>query len=412
MSVLIKSATVIDSQSAYHGKKVDILLDQGKIAGIGRSLKSTAQQIIKGKNLMVSPGWVDVFADYCDPGHEQKETIISGLKAAAAGGFTDVLIAPNTVPAISNKAAVEYAQQKSTGSKTTLHVMGAVSKNTEGKELAEMMDMYAQGAVAFTDGWLPLQHAGLLLKALEYIKAFDGVLVQLPIYQSLAAGGLMHEGAQSVRLGMSGIPAIAEPMMIHRDLELLRYTQSRLHISGVSSAEGLQLIRRAKKEGLRVTCSVTPYHLLYTDKDLSDYNSIFKTEPALRTEADRKALIKGLEDGTVDCIATHHRPQDWDAKEKEFEYAQPGMISQETCWSMLLRAAPRISMERWVQLLSVNPRNIFKLPSAAVQKGVKANITIFDTDTTWVYTPENKQSLAVNSPVFHQELKGKIFQTN
>src|SRR5690606_3247362 len=140
MSVLIKSATVIDSQSAHHGKKVDILLDQGKIAGIGRSLKSTAQQIIKGKNMMVSPGWVDVFADYCDPGHEQKETIISGLKAAAAGGFTDVLIVPNTVPAISNKAAVEYAQQKSADSKTNLHVMGAISKNTEGKELAEMMD--------------------------------------------------------------------------------------------------------------------------------------------------------------------------------------------------------------------------------------------------------------------------------
>jgi len=412
MSVLIKSATVIDSQSAHHGKKVDILLDQGKIAGIGRSLKSTAQQIIKGKNMMVSPGWVDVFADYCDPGHEQKETIISGLKAAAAGGFTDVLIVPNTVPAISNKAAVEYAQQKSADSKTNLHVMGAISKNTEGKELAEMMDMHAQGAIAFTDGCLPLQHAGLLLKALEYIKAFDGVLVQLPIYQSLAAGGLMHEGDQSVRLGMSGIPAIAEQMMIHRDLELLRYTQSRLHISGVSSAKGLQLIRHAKKEGLRVTCSVTPYHLLYTDKNLSDYNSVFKTEPALHTEADRKALIKGLEDGTVDCIATHHRPQDWDAKEKEFEYAQLGMISQETCWSMLLMAAPHISMERWVQLLSVNPRNIFKLPITAIQKGVKANVTIFDTDTKWIYTPENKQSLAVNSPVFHQELKGKIFQTN
>src|SRR5690606_25985956 len=226
------------------------------------------------------------------------------------------------------------------------------------------------------------------------------------------SGGLMHEGAESVHLGMSGIPAIAEPMMIHRDLELLRYTQSRLHISGVSSAEGLQLIRRAKKEGLRVTCSVTPYHLLYTDKNLSDYNSVFKTEPALHTEADRKALIKGLEDGTVDCIATHHRPQDWDAKEKEFEYAQLGMISQETCWSMLLMAAPHISMERWVQLLSVNPRNIFKLPITAIQKGVKANVTIFDTDTKWIYTPENKQSLAVNSPVFHQELKGKIFQTN
>ncbi len=412
MSFLIKSATVIDSQSAYHGKQVDILIEHNTISAIGKSIKTTAQKKITGKNLFVSPGWVDVFADYCDPGFEQKETISSGLKAAAAGGFTDVLLVPNTIPLISNKAMVEYVQQKSQGNRVSLHVMGAVSKQTEGKELAEMMDMQAQGAIAFTDGWHPLQNAGLMLKALEYVKAFDGILVQLPVHQALASGGLMHEGAMSVQLGMSGIPAIAEPMIIHRDLELLRYTQSRLHISGVSSAEGLKLIRQAKKEGLQITCSVTPYHLLYTDKNLSAYESVFKTEPALRTETDRKALVKGLEDGTIDCIASHHRPQDWDAKEKEFEYAQPGMISQETCWNMLLMAAPQISMERWVQLLSEHPRKLFKLPESHIQKAQPANITIFDTDTKWIYTTGNKQSLAVNSPLFNHEMTGKIFQLN
>lgn len=412
MSVLVKSVTVIDPQSSHNGKKVDILVEGGKIAAIGKKLNTPAKKTIEGKDLYAGTGWVDVMADYSDPGFEYKETIPSGLQAAAAGGFTDVIIVPNTNPVIDSKSVLDYVQQKAANHPVKLHVSGAISQKTEGKALAEMMDMRAQGAIAFSDGWLPVQNAGLMLKALEYVKAFNGVLIQVPIYQSLSQGGLMHEGKMSVQLGMSSIPPIAEPMIIHRDLELLRYTGSRLHISGVSSAEGLKLIKNAKKEGIDITCSVTPYHLLFTDEQLYDYNSVYKTEPALRTDRDRKALIKGLEDGTIDCIATHHRPQDWDAKEKEFEYARPGMTGQETCWSMLLQAAPDISMEQWGRLLSSNARKIFNLPASKIEQGASANITIFDTGTKWNYNSATKKSLAINSPFLDKELKGKTYSIN
>ncbi len=408
-SLLIKNATISDPLSALHGKRSDILIRKGSISSIGKNLKEKADKVIEGKNLHVSPGWVDVLADYCDPGYEHKESISSGLAAAAAGGFTDVIIVPNTQPAITTKSVLEYVQKKGSGHDAQLHVLGAVSKNIEGKDLAEMMDMWHAGAIAFSDGWHPIQNAGLMLKALEYVKAFNGIIVQLPVHAALAQGGLMNEGETSVRLGMSGIPNIAESLLVQRDIELVRYTGSRIHFSGVSTPESLALIKAAKKEGLDVTCSVTPYHLLFTEQALQQYESVYKVEPPLRTEAERKQLVKALSDGTIDCIATHHRPQDWDAKVKEFEYAQPGMIGQETCLSMLIAAAPKVDITRWVELLSVNPRKIFGLPQATIAEGTKANITVFDPEASWVYDTSNKQSLGINSPWIGKELTGAVY---
>jgi dihydroorotase len=408
-SLLIKNATISDPQSALHGKRSDVLIRKGSISSIGKNLKEKAEKVIEGRNLYVSPGWVDVLADYCDPGYEHKESISTGLAAAAAGGFTDVIIVPNTQPAITTKSVLEYVQKKGSGHAAQLHVLGAVSKNIEGKDLAEMMDMRHAGAIAFSDGWHPIQNAGLMLKALEYVKAFNGIIVQLPVHASLAQGGLMNEGETSVRLGMSGIPNIAESLLVQRDIELVRYTGSRIHFSGISTPESLALIKAAKKEGLDVTCSVTPYHLLFTEQALQQYESVYKVEPPLRTEAERKQLVKALTDGTIDCIATHHRPQDWDAKVKEFEYAQPGMIGQETCLSMLIAAAPKVEIARWVALLSVNPRKIFGLPPATVAEGAKANITVFDPEASWIYDAGNKQSLGINSPWIGKELTGAVF---
>jgi len=271
------------------------------------------------------------------------------------------------------------------------------------------MDMQHEGAVAFSDGWLPLQNAGLMVKALEYVKAFNGIIIQIPIHASLAEGGLMNEGENSVRLGINGIPNIAESLMVQRDIELVRYTQSRIHFSGISTPASINLIKAAKKEGLDVTCSVTPYHLLFTDAMLKQYESVYKVEPPLRTEAERKILVKALLDGTIDCISTHHRPQDWDAKVSEFEYAQPGMIGQETCLPMLLAAAPEIKTERLVELLSSNPRKIFGLEEAKIEVGAKANVTIFDCNSTWTYTKDSKASLGMNSPFIGKELKGKTY---
>lgn len=410
MSLLIKNATISDPLSSFNGKQSDILVRKGSIVSIGKNIKEKAARVIEGGNIHVSPGWVDVLADYCDPGYEHRESVSSGLAAAAAGGFTDVLIVPNTQPVIATKSVLEYVKQKSKGHPVQLHVLGAVSRNIEGKDLAEMMDMHYSGAIAFSDGWQPVQHAGLMLKALEYVKALGGIIVQLPVQASLAAGGLMNEGETSVRLGMSGIPNIAESMLVQRDIELLRYTASRIHFSGVSTPESLALIRAAKKEGLDVTCSVTPYHLFFTEQALQQYESIYKVEPPLRTEAERKQLVKALTDGTIDCIATHHRPQDWDAKTKEFEYAQPGMIGQETCFAMLRAAAPKVAPARWAELLSINPRKIFGLPQATIAEGAPASLTVFDPDASWTYTAAAKQSLGINSPWIGAELTGKVYR--
>ncbi|WP_118976121.1 dihydroorotase [Taibaiella koreensis] len=409
MSLLIRNVYISDPLSEHNGRKTDILIRNGSIVSIGEGLEEKADTVLEGAQLHASPGWVDVLADYCDPGYEHRESVDSGLRAAAAGGFTDVMVVPNTQPAIATKSVLEYVQGKGAGHATKLHVIGAISRNLEGKDLAEMMDMHHSGAVAFSDGWQALQHAGLMLKAMEYVKAFDGILVQLPIYASLAQGGLMNEGETSLRLGMSGIPNIAESLLVQRDIELLRYTGSRIHFSGISTPESLSLIRAAKQEGLDVTCSVTPYHLYFTEEALQQYDSVYKVEPPLRTEADRLALVAALSDGTIDCIATHHRPQDWDGKVKEFEYAQPGMIGQETCFAMLRAAAPDLPVSRWVELLSVNPRKIFGLPQATIAEGAAATLTLFDPEATWVYEVAGKHSLGINSPWIGKTLTGKIY---
>jgi len=412
MSLLIKNATIADPHSPHNGKKNDIFIEDGRIHSIGKNIKVKAGEVIEDKDLYVSPGWVDMLADYCDPGYEHKETIHTGLAAAKAGGFTDVCIVPNTLPVIGTKSVLEYVQRKAGNSQVNLHVLGAISRNTEGKDLAEMLDMHHSGAIAFSDGWQPVQNAQLMLKALEYVKSFDGTIIQLPLHATLSSGGLMNEGINSVKLGMSGIPAMAEGLMIHRDIELTRYTGSRIHFSGITTAESVNLIKAAKKKGVRVSCSVTPYHLLFTDDALSDYDSLYKVDPPLRTEADRKALLRGLEDGTIDCIASHHRPQDWDAKTKEFEYTHPGMAVQELCWSMLLKAMPHLSPERWSELLSVNPRKILNLPEINIKKGAAASITVFNMTATWSLSASGKKTRGVNIPFMESELRGKAYPLN
>lgn len=407
MQVLIRQAKIADQRSEFHNKVVDILIEDGVITDIAPSLKAKAEHVIEGNELFVSPGWTDLFADYKEPGYEQKETITSGLKAAAAGGFTGVMIVPNTNPAISSKSVVEFVLQKAKNNIVSLHPSGSLSQNAEGKNLAEMLDMQRHGAVAFTDGWKPIQNGQLMLKALEYVKAFNGVVIQIPEDTSLSAGGLMNEGPVSTRLGMAGIPALAETLMIHRDIELLRYTGSRLHITGISTAEGVDMVRKAKKDGLDITCSVTPYHLALTDESLATYDSMYKVSPPLRTEADRKALIKGLKDGTIDCITSHHRPQDWDAKTKEFEYAADGMNVQEIAFSIVWNAAGKeLGAEKIAEAFAAAGR-IFGVNNEQISKGARAKLSIFTTnDTTSVTTP--MMSASANNPFVGKQLKGKV----
>ncbi len=409
MQVHIRKARIIDPQSNFHNKVADLLIEDGIIKNIGTVITAKGATVIEAKGLQVSPGWVDVFADYREPGFEHKETIESGLNAAAAGGFTDVLLAPNTQPALSTKSIIQYVSSKANGHITALHPIGAITQNTEGKDLAEMLDMRGNGALAFSDGWKPVQNSNLMLKALEYVKAFHGTLIQIPVDAALATGGLMNEGIVSTGLGMAGIPALAETIMVHRDIELVRYTGSRLHITGITTEESVAMMRKAKADGLAITCSVTPYHLALTDVWLTGYDSIYKVSPPLRGESDRMALIQGLKDGTIDCIASHHRPHEWDAKAKEFEYAADGMAVQELAFNILWDTLKEyIDIDRLVEAMSIIPRDIFGMEVKEIKKGAQASLTIFTTSGDHTLERAEVMSASRNNPFIGKKLSGKV----
>ena len=271
--------------------------------------------------------------------------------------------------------------------------------------------MHTNCAVAFSDGLYPVQSTLLFLKALQYVKAFDGVAIQMPIDKSLGSLGLMNEGIVSTQLGLAGIPAIAEELIIARDIELLRYTQSKLHITSVSTAKGMALIAAAKQEGLQITCSVTPYHLFFTEDDLSNYDTLLKVFPPLRTKKDQEALIKAIENGTVDCISSHHIPQDWDGKTIEFENAKAGIASIETTFATVRHMLPKLTSEKIVALFSSNARRIFNLPSASIQEGGDAELTVCSQSKTTCINVKESKSKSANSPFWDITLNGKIIAT-
>ena len=404
MEILLRQVKVIDPSSPFHQQTIDILIENGFIKEIGQLNISTSQQInING--LHVSQGWLDVFSNFCDPGFEFKETLETGSNAAAAGGYTDVMILPNTSPIVHNKAGIEYIVQRSKDFATNIHPIAAVTKNTEGKELAEMYDMHQSGAVAFSDGTCPIQSSGLLLKALQYIKAIDKAIIQIPDDRSVNPSGLINEGIISTQLGLPGKPALAEELMIARDIELVKYTNSKIHFTGISTGKSVELIKQAKKQGLAVTCSVTPYHLFYTDEDLVGYDTNLKVNPPLRTKEDLQALKQGLMEGTIDCIATHHLPQDIDHKIVEFEYAHFGMVGLETSFGMIRTCCPELELGKTIELLSIKPRGIFDLQIDCINKNSKACLTLFLPDKKW--TVDQLRSKSKNSPLLGIELNGK-----
>jgi dihydroorotase len=408
MNLLIKNARVIDPNSPHNSQSADIFIENGIIKKIGKNLTTKSDKEVSIDGLCVSPGWVDMFANFADPGYEHKESIESGCLAAAAGGFTDVLVIPNTKPAIDAKSQAEYVVQRSRSLAVTVHPIGAVTKNAEGKELAEMYDMKTSGAIAFGDGLNCIQSAGLLVKALQYVKAFDGMIIQLPDDKSINEHGLMHEGIVSTQIGLPGKPAMAEELIVARDIKLARYAESKLHFTGVSSKKSLEYIERGKKGEIGITCSVTPYHLYFTDEDLKDYDSNLKVNPPLRTAADRDAIKQAIEDGTVDCIASHHLPHEADSKETEFEYARNGMTGLETAYAVLRTSMPKLKEEKTVALLSTNPRRLLKLNAATIKENEKACLTLFCPDADWVYEKNNIQSRSKNSPFIGKKFTGKV----
>lgn len=408
MKILIKQGRITDPSSPHNGAVTDLFIVDGLIQGIGSGLSNEADKVVDLKGACISPGWVDLFANFADPGYEFKETLETGAAAAAKGGFTDVLVIPNTQPCVHSKSTVEYIVQKARSLPVSIHPIGAVSRNTEGKELAEMYDMRHSGALAFSDGTQSIQSSGLLLKALQYVKAFDGLVIQVPDDRSINPHGLMHEGIISTQLGLPGKPSLAEELMVARDIKLARYAESRVHFTGVSTRKSLEYIRRAKEGGLQVSCSVSPAHLHFTDKDLAGYDSNLKSLPPYRSEDDRDALREAIVDGTVDCLASHHFPHEYDSKVLEFEYAKPGMIALETAFALLRQSIPALSTERLVQLLAIQPRELLGLPAASIKTGERACLSFFDPEASVTCKPEFFRSKSKNSPFIGKTLKGKV----
>jgi dihydroorotase len=416
MKVLIKQATIVHSSSPFNGQQKDIFIVDGTIQLISDSISEQADKVIDEANLHVSIGWMDIYSQFCDPGFEYRETVETGAKAAAAGGFTDVLLLPNTNPVIHTKSQVEYIIQKSNTRGVHIYPLGAVTKNASGGELAEMYDMHQSGAVAFTDGTNSIQSPGLLLKALQYVLAFDGTILQVADDKTINPQGLMNEGIISTQLGLPGKPAIAEEVMIARDIELVKYTGSKMHFTGVSTKKGIEMITRAKADGLQVSFSVTPYHAVFSDEDLKEYDTNLKVNPPIRTKEDREAVRSAILNGDADAIASHHLPQNYDAKVCEFEYAKYGMIGLETLFGVIGEYLPTDSsndssgwsIEKLITLLSEAPRKIFNLPLPEIKEGATATLTLFNPATEFIFDETMIASKSKNTPFIGSTLKGKV----
>ena len=405
MNLLIKSATVIDPNSSFHQKVVDILVEDGYITLIAPKVNAKAE-VIDGTGKFVSPGFFDLNCNIGELGLETKEDLQSGTKAAAAGGFTGVALMPNTQPPVHSKAEVEYLLNRAKNNLVDVYPLGTISHKRDGKDMAEMYDMFLSGAKAFTDGNRPVQDAGLMERSLLYTKGFGALIMSYPEDTAIAGKAKVHEGEMSTLLGMKGIPSLAEELMIARDLYLAEYTESKIHFSTISTTRSVELIREAKKKNLKVTCDVAAHHLILTDAALAGFDSQYKVKPPLRTQSDVDALITGLKDGTIDAIVSQHTPHEVEFKDVEFEVAEYGIIALQTVFPILLKAGLDINLI--VQKLAIKPREILNVESASIIEGKVANLTLLDPNAEWEYTKLNNQSKSYNSPFIGQNLKGKV----
>jgi len=407
MHCIIQGATIIDPASAFHRKQVSIRIQEGKIIEIAEHLSTDGAEILHADGAFVSPGWMDMLASFGDPGHEYRETIPTGSAAAAAGGFTAVGLMPSTQPAIHSKAEVEYIRNRASAELIHLYPYGAVTLNREGKDLTEIYDMHAAGAVAFTDASSAIRDAGIMLRSLQYVKPFNGVIINIPNDHKLVGNANVNEGQMSVQLGMYGIPDILEELMVIRDIKLAEYTGSQVHIGAISSAKSVAHIRDAKSKGIQVTAGVAAYQLYFDESELHDYNAHFKVNPPLRTAADKEALRAAVLDGTIDVVCSYHLPHENDSKDVEFEYAAFGMASVEAAFGaagMSLHMTP----ELWVERAAIRPRTILQIPVPSVTVGAAAELTVFDTHTAWVFAAGDVRSKGSNNPFVGRPMQGKV----
>ena len=410
MDLLIKSAKIIDSKSSHNGQQKDILISNGKIQKIADSIKNGNAKLIERDDLHISTGWCDLRSNFQDPGYEYKEDLESGSEAAAAGGFTAVAISAATDPVADSKSGIEYIKNNTKGNIVDILPMGAVSKNMEGRDLAELYDMKTAGAIAFSDDKKSIANPNLLLRALLYCKAFNGLVINFPNTSEVSNSGVMNEGETSTILGLKGIPELSEELMVARDIYLSRYTGGKLHFSTISTLKSLELIKQAKSEGLKISCDVSAYHLLLEDQEVMDFDTRYKTMPPIRSAESRKALLKGIKSGVIDAICSDHQPEDIEAKKMEFDNAAFGIINLQTAFAVANTALQgKVELKNILAALSVKPREILNLPELKIEEGAEANLTFFSPNENFVLEKKNILSKSDNSPFIGKKLKGKVY---
>ncbi|WP_456438694.1 dihydroorotase [Psychroserpens sp.] len=406
MNALVKSAIIVDPKSDFHNETVDILIEKGVISNISKRISNSKNyKEIKLNNLHVSQGWFDSSVSFGEPGYEERETIENGLKTAAHSGFTSVAVNANTNPVIDSNADVSFLKLKANKHATNLYPIGALTRNSEGKKLAELFDMKNAGAVAFYDYQHPIDNPNLMKLALQYASNFDGLVCSFPQESKISGLGVMNENVTSTSLGLKGNPALAEELQVARDLFILEYTEGKLHIPTISTVKSVELIRAAKNKKLNVSCSVAIHNLIFTDEQLTTFNTNFKVLPPLRTQNDIDALIEGVKDGTINMVTSDHNPIDIEDKKIEFDFAKYGTIGLESAFGALNSV---FTIKKTIELLTKGKER-FGIKSYPIAIGNKADLSLFNPNEISIFSKEQMISRSKNSMFESKELKGIVY---